>query len=216
MTRALEGNGAGIVREHAIAAAVQRSLEHLYGIDRVADVHDFIEVAEEGERETLFVREAQDGTLEMSLRLPPLAKKEFAVESSADLDPLCQLIEGVSHFVYLAERARVDREATQLELELQAEVDKYVVLAASLGKIEVRHSEALRVRLYDSVSFNDAEGSELGDRYRMANDLAGKFVRRLERDFIAKGRYAELRHQLRLFFHMGQEEKMRVSLARAA
>ena len=216
MTRALEGNGAGIVREHAIAAAVQRSLEHLYGIDRVADVHDFIEVAEEGERETLFVREAQDGTLEMSLRLPPLAKKEFAVESSADLDPLCQLIEGVSHFVYLAERARVDREATQLELELQAEVDKYVVLAASLGKIEVRHSEALRVRLYDSVSFNDAEGSELGDRYRMANDLAGKFVRRLERDFIAKGRYAELRHQLRLFFHMGQEEKMRFSLARAA
>ncbi len=216
MTRALEGNGAGIVREHAIAAAVQRSLEHLYGIDRVADVHDFIEVAEEGERETLFVREAQDGTLEMSLRLPPLAKKEFAVESSADLDPLCQLIEGVSHFVYLAERARVDREATQLELELQAEVDKYVVLAASLGKMEVRHSEALRMRLYDSVSFNDAEGSELGDRYRMANDLAGKFVRRLERDFIAKGRYAELRHQLRLFFHMGQEEKMRVSLARAA
>lgn len=216
MTRALEGNGAGLVREHAIASAVQRSLERLYGIDRVADVHDFIELAEGGARETLFVREAEDGTLEMSLRLPPLARKVFEVDSSADLDPLCQLIEGVSHFVYLAERARVDREATQLEMELQAEVDKYVVLAASLGKMEVRHSEALRARLYDSVSFNDAEGSELGDRYRIANDLAGKFVRRLERDFIAKGRYPELRQQLRLFFHMGQEEKMRFSLARAA
>ena len=201
-----------------MASAVQRGLERLYRIDRIADVHDFLEVAEPGERETLFVRECEDGAIEMSLRLPPLARPEFDV-TEGDIDPLCQLIEGVSHFVYLAERARVDREATQLEMELQAEVDKYVVLAASVGQIDgltLRRSEALRGRLFESVSFDHEPGSVLGDRYRMANDLAAKFVRRLEREFVAKGRYRELRAQLRSFFHAGQEEKLRFSVGREA
>lgn len=209
--RALEGNGAGLVREIALASRIQRGLEALYRLDRSADVDAFVTHAGEGQREALFVRESEDG-LELQLRIPRLGDRTVDVEG-AGLDPLCQIIEGVSHFVYLADRASLGREATQLELELQAEVDKYVVLAASIGTMDVRRSEALRVRLYDSVSFNDAEGSVLGDRYRMANDLAGKFVRRLERDFIAKKRYHELRHQLRLFFHMGQEEKMRFSVA---
>ena len=69
------------------------------------------------------MRESDDGAIEMALRCPGSAGRR-RLARDADLDPLCQIIEGVSHFVYLAERARVDREATQLELELQAEVDK--------------------------------------------------------------------------------------------
>jgi hypothetical protein len=61
--RRLEGNGAGLVRERAIADRVQRSLERLYQLDRVADVDAFLEEADQGERETLLVRAAQDGSI---------------------------------------------------------------------------------------------------------------------------------------------------------
>jgi hypothetical protein len=200
----LEGNGVELVRERALAARVQAGLERLYLLDRVADVGDYLRGAEAGEREALLLREAHDGAIEMTLRLPPL-------EEEGGLDPLCQIIEGVSHFVYVVERARVDREATQLEMELQAEVDKWVVLAASLrGGIDVHRSADLRARLYERVSFEHDEASEAGQRYRVANDAAHRFVRRMERDYVGRARFGEMRVELRRFFSVGQEEKLRL------
>ena len=213
MRARLAGNGVLLVRERAVAAAVQRSLERLYQLDRVADVKAFVRPAAAGEREALLVRESEDGTVEMALRLPNLGKKDLDVGSDADLDPLCQIIEGVSHFVYLADRAEGGREATQLEMELQAEVDKYVVLAASLGALDERRSARLRARLYDAVSFEHAPGTELGERYRLANDLAARFVFRLERQYLASRRFGEMRGELRRFYRMGQEEKLRLGRA---
>jgi len=205
LPRSLAGNGVDLVRELALARAVQRALARLYQIEDVPDVHAFVEHAGEGERESLHLRRGEDGVLEVSLRLPTLAP---------GLDALCQLIEGVSHFVYVADRARVDREATQLELELQAEVDKYVVLLASAEepgteRAAVARSERLRARLYERVRFCHAPESETGDRYRVANATAAKFARRLEREFIAPRRLVQMRDELRLFFRMGQEDKLR-------
>ena len=203
----LEGNGVELVRERALAGTVQEALERLYWLDRVADVGDYLKEAEAGEREALLLREANDGALEMTLRLP-------ALEGEAGLDVLCQIIEGVSHFVYVVERARVQREATQLEMELQAEVDKWVVLAASLrGSLDVGRSADLRARLYERVSFEHDEASEEGQRYRLANDAAHRFVRRMEREYVGRARFGEMRVELRRFFHEGQEEKLRLGRA---
>jgi hypothetical protein len=209
----LGGNGALLVRERALAVAVQRALERLYQIDGIDDVGAFVTAALDGEREALLVREADDGALEMALRLPPLAQRSFEAANAAALDPLCQLIEGVSHFVYIADRVRDGREATHLELELQAEVDKYVVLAASIARLDPTTSALLRGRLYEDVLFTHDAESELGERYRIANELAGKFVRRLEQVYIAERRYDELRRELRRFYRMGQEDKLRVGRA---
>ena len=167
-----------------------------------------------GEREALLVREGDDGDIEMALRVPRLGAKVIDLARDADLDPLCQIIEGVSHFVYLADRARAEREATQLELELQAEVDKFVVLAAWLGEPDAGASATLRRRLYEDVSFAHDEATEHGDRYRLANERAHSFVRRLEREYVRRGRWGEMRAELWRFYRMGQEEKLR--LARAA
>lgn len=204
----LAGNGAGLVREIALAGRIQSGLERLYRLDRAADVDAFVMRAEEGEREALFVREAEDGVLEMRLRLPAL---EGAFSSGDRLDPVCQIIEGVSHFVYLADRAARNREATQLELELQAEVDKYVVLAASLDGFDEVASKKLRARLYDEVSFEHDADTELGERYRVANDYARRFTARLERDYVSRARFGELHKELRRFFHLGQGEKLRAA-----
>jgi acetolactate synthase small subunit len=202
-----------LVRERALATAVQTALERLYQLERVADVHAFVEAADASEREALLVRSADDGALEIALRLPPLAGREFDAASGRDLDPLCQLIEGVSHFVYLTECARIDRATTHLELELQAEVDKFVVLAASLRPFDVARCAALRERLYEDVRFLDDHTSEAGERYRTANTLAARFVRRIETVFIKHRRYRELQGELRRFFRMSQAEKVRTALA---
>jgi hypothetical protein len=204
--RKLAGNGVELVRERALATTVQAALERVYQLDRVADVGDFVREADGGGREALLLREADDGVLELSLHLPVL-------EGEAGADALCQIIEGVSHFVYVVERARVRREATHLELELQAEVDKWVVLAASMQEFDVARSAALRARLYERVAYDCDAASEVGQRYRVANDAAHRFVRRLERDYVGAARYRELRGELRRFFHEGQEAKLRLGRA---
>jgi hypothetical protein len=204
---ALEGNGAALIREIALASRIQRGLENLYRLDRAIDVDAFVTHASEGEREALLVRETSDG-LELCLRLPRLSE---SADAGADLDPICQIIEGVSHFVYLADRASRERETTQLELELQAEVDKYVVLAASLEGFDAATSRHLRERLYERVVFVHAPGTVEGERYRIANDRARRFTGRLEREFVARARFTELRAELRRFFHMSQGDKLRAA-----
>ncbi len=205
MTEALlRGNGVGLVRERALAARVQAGLSRLYFLDGAPDVRDFLSAAGEGEREVLLVREDSEG-LAVELKVPAL---------DGDLDSLCQLIEGVSHYVYLAHRAQGDRSTTALEMELQAEVDKYVVLATSLGSLDVSRSSRLRERLFADVRFTHDEDTELGERYRVANRVASRFVEGLERRYVARGEFGELRDALRRFFHVGQSEKMHLAATR--
>jgi len=210
-TSLLEGFGAGLVREAALAARVQCGLERLYRLEQVAPVGEYMQHARDGEREALLVREAADGAVEIVLRVPMLGAREIPLHDSRSLEPLCQIIEGVSHFVMLTQRAHWNAPTTQLELELQAEVDKYVVLAASLPAPNLAASETLRDRLYERVSYEHDAGSERGDRYRLANRMAARYTRSLEQRFLSRQRFSELQHELRRFFHASREEKLRVA-----
>jgi hypothetical protein len=188
-------------RQRALRS-VQRKLEHFYALERAPDVVDFVHTAEPGRRETLLVRESDDA-LEIRLVLPPLG-------DPTSLDRFLQLVEGVSHFVYVAERARTNLPATRLELELQAEVDKFVVLARG-DRIDSEQARALHGRLYERVRYLHPADSEDGERYRLANDLAARFVARLlERSAEVGG----VVRTLRRFYRSGQAEK--IHLARAA
>lgn len=206
MTKLLEGNGAGLVRERALAKVVQTSLERTYQLEKIPCVSEFVSLAEE--REGLFVRE-EGGAVEMALHLPPLQKKDFDLEDDQSLDPMCQLIEGVSHFVYLADRVTASREATQLELEVQAEVDKYVFLSYALRAFHPETSRSLRTRLYEGIRYCHEASTEQGARYRLANETAHRFVHRLETECLARGRIGDFLGALRTFFRSGQEEKLR-------
>ncbi|HVY30367.1 MAG TPA: hypothetical protein VHB79_27605 [Polyangiaceae bacterium] len=152
-----------------------------------------------GGREALLLRESE-GELEMALVVPEHAANEN--------DDWLQLAEGVSHFVYVANRARQELPSTHLELELQAEVDKFVLLV--LEQVPYDRSEAIAVhaQLYERVQFLHARGTELGDRYRTANDLAARYVRR-QLGFGHETTHAALRR----FYRAGQAEKIRLVAA---
>jgi hypothetical protein len=181
---------------------LQRGIERYYALERAPDVALFVEDAARAEREVLLVRETDDA-LELKLVLPGGSPPAGAN------DRFLQFVEGVSHFVYLVERARTGLPATQLELELQAEVDKFVMLALGARRTD-RHSLLdLHTLLYERVEFLHPESSEAGSRYRLANELAARFTVKLI-DVEAQA----ARMLLQRFYRAGQSEK--IHLARAA
>jgi hypothetical protein len=183
---------------------VQRRLERYYGLETTPNVVPFTSIAEAGEREVLYVREVGND-VEMALRVPVSDVGGNGGVTEPD-DAYLQLCEGVSHFVYLAERVRVGLPATQLELELQAEVDKFVLLAFGSGAGgESVNARGLHRRLYGNVTYLHAPGTEQGERYRLANELAARLAARLlERE------PGEARALLRRFYRAGQMGKIEV------
>ncbi len=198
--------------EGGLPSRIQARLSHWYGIEDAPAVDPFIEAVDAG-RETLLVRD-HDGELEILLYLPRAVVDRVAGGPAPSFDELCQVIEGVSHFLYLAERARRELPATQLELELQAEVDKYVLLCHGAAGFHPARAARVRAQLFEAVTYVHDADTERGARYRMANDLAARFTRRLEGIFTHHGRSEPMRAMLRRFYGAGQAEK--IGLAQAA
>jgi hypothetical protein len=201
-----------------LVAKIVRELERYY--DAIAEeVEPFVRPASGGEadgRESLLVRESpaaagEEEALELRLVLPAhVAEAEARAWPGLSLDDRCQLVEGASHFLLVCERARSGRATTQLELELQAEVDKWLVLSRG-GRLAPEHDDALIEALYGEPEYlHDADSVE-GERYRLANRLGARFARHLSRSFARKGRHRDMRHALARFFRMSQEEKLRAA-----
>jgi hypothetical protein len=188
-------------RTRVALQSIQRRLEQYYGLESTPDVADFAEAAPRGEREQLLVRESAEA-VELALIVPAEAPRAGAN------DTFLQLLEGVSHFVYVVERVRTGLPTTQLELELQAEVDKFVLLGLEPGG-DPESVRRLHTHLYEHAHFLDPSGTEAGERYRLANTLAARLGARL------LGREArETRALLQRFYRAGQTDK--IALASAA
>ena len=95
----------------------------------------------------------------------------------------CTALEGVSHFLYLAWNAGHDKPVSLLELEMQAEVDKYVASYWLLRQQLPQHFPAeLRRLLFERTRVDPrATAAGRGELYREASRYAGKFCARLER-----------------------------------
>lgn len=191
-----------------IVARVVRALEGYYRV-AAEDPRPFVAVDEhDSSREMLLVRQGEE-ELELQLVLPKrLAEAKW---ETLTLDERCQVVEGASHFLMVCDRARAERSTTQLELELQAEVDKWVVLSNG-GRLHVEADWELRDALYDA-EFMHAANTVEGERYRLANNLAARFVHKLSTGYARTGRHHEMRVELSKFFRMTQAEKLRAVAA---
>jgi hypothetical protein len=197
-----------------LPARIQARLARWYGAHDAPSVDAFIQATDgDAERETLLVRE-RDGELEVLLRLPRVVVESADGRKAPSFDEVCQAVEGVSHFLYLAERARRELPTTQLELELQAEVDKYLVFSGAESGLDPGRAARVREQLFGRVRYLHEAETEEGTRYRIANDLAARFARRLEAMFARDGRVEPMRAALRRFWGAGQTEK--IGLAQAA
>ena len=160
--------------------------------------------------ELVLIREDAEGldfTLYLSTDLCERAGTALARRELDDggLDALCTLIEGVSHGVCLLWHARNGREIRALDLELQAEIDKYLVLSRDLAL-----DGALHRALFERVRYTEPPGTELGARYRHANRGAARYCRWLERRYPGRGAVrGGLVAELARFYRLSGHAKLR-------
>jgi hypothetical protein len=129
-----------------------------------------------------------------------------------NLPDYCTALEGVSHFHYLMWSLARGRCVSLLELELQAEVDKYAIALALLThQREGRFPGALHARMFDAISFLPQLDAVSRQRYQEANRHAARFCRSLEEKFLHPRRLRPERWlaELRRFFRCGHPEKIR-------
>lgn len=121
------------------------------------------------------------------------------------LDTLCTVVEGVSHAVCLLWHAHHERQLRAVDMELQAEVDKYLLLMAC------HPDDASRVRLHQQL-FENARiiapnNSELHARYKQASDSASVYCDWLRHSFPGSADQPELWQELARFYRLSGTAK---------
>jgi hypothetical protein len=181
-----------------LLSRLQSLIAGIYDVSVAHDVYDFL-VTDRGRlpaaarggtaEEELIVAQPADGGDEvaLSLYLDPALLRRLARE-----DPLLRLhagnvgdwwtaLEGVSHFLYLVWNAGHDRPVSWLELEMQAEVDKYVVSYWLLRQQSPGHFPAeLRRLLFARTRIDPRLAAREAQLYREASRYAERFCGRLE------------------------------------
>ncbi|MGC4115902.1 MAG: hypothetical protein QM765_15180 [Myxococcales bacterium] len=195
---------------------LQRALEIIYGVTAPLDVGGvLVEPVRPGLVEELLVRTADD-TVEVGLslgagvleRLPELSTDAPASFLGDLLPAFAAAAEGVSHFVYLTVHALTDRRVSLLELEAQAEVDKFATGVLHLWRHGERSRSAqLRERLFDRVGYRADLTAEERERYGQANHLARGYARFLESRFVVSGYLEGLLGELRQSWRLPREAK---------
>lgn len=207
---------------------MQRGLEALYRVDTGVAIADFVVgveirdylVPRRRPREQLFALCEDGEEASLALFVDPEAIANLEARDPSDrlddsnLGDFLLAIEGVSHFIYTVCCARTGRPVSQLELELQAEVDKYVACLL-VRSPELGISAALRRRLFGDVAYEPDLDHDEHARYRAANDNAHRYAAWLEATFVAPRRIPEMLGELRRFYRQGLASKL-ATIARAA
>jgi hypothetical protein len=216
-----------------ILRGLQTLLGRLYDVHLEYDVYDFL-VTDRGALpsvapgnddrapdEELLLAETADGA-GVALYIDPEVLERLETQdplgalTELNLADYCTALEGVSHFVYSTWRLRRDAPVSLLELETQAEVDKYAATVFLLADQRGGdYPSEVHARLFDRVNFDARLAPEQYDRYRTANRCAANFCRRLEHKFVSRGRaqVEALVRELRMFYRLGNTAKLRYAIA---
>lgn len=200
---------------------VQQQLQAIYRVD-APDVRRFLvddaqldEVVGADRRpadELVLVRETEDG-LDLAVwiaeahRVQLAAAGHIAGAIEAAFPALCAAIEGVSHFLMLIERARRGEPVRLLELEAQAEVDKFVCARLHAPA----RSQEWRARLFRDAELQDGLPPHERDRYVEAGRLAEGLCAHLDRHPHDQARLRDLRGFWRASGHQRMERMRRLA-----
>lgn len=207
-----------------LLSKIQNNLEVIYEVSVPHKIHDFLitdknlakilsnKSLDEDALEQLLVRFDED-CLDVSLYLDSNLIKRLGnsyPSQSTNLNALHDFwvaLEGVSHFLYLVWNASFDRPVSQLELELQAEVDKFVS-ATTVPGLENKDMFMQEVwsLLFAKPKFKDKlEKNEL-IRYQKANAYASQYCLNLMG--MQNQTTSSLHNELRRFYRLNQQAKI--------
>jgi hypothetical protein len=202
---------------------MQVLLTELYDLKIAHDVRDFLIIdaelatlldggARDADERLLIAQGGDDAEVSLYLQRDLLARLEESDPvtrlTEHNLADFWTVFEGVSHFTYFAWRASIDMPVSLLEMELQAEIDKFVATAMLLHRQGERPPSSLHHWLFELPKFDrELEAEEL-DRYRRANYYAAKYCRKIWPD-LTKARHGQrLRQELRRFYRLPRPAKI--------
>jgi len=166
-------------------------------------------------REKLLVSVDEQG-LNLSLYLDQHILDHFTTHNPLEridqhnVQEFCLALEGISHFLYLVWNASYGRSVTLLEMELQAEVDKFIMLMNYLEQqSNLPEPGQLTSLLFRSNIYHDDLSQEEQKRYREASGYAKTYCQHLEQQFSGKPNRARLLAELRRFYRQTQAGKLR-------
>ncbi len=120
--------------------------------------------------------------------------------------------EEISHFHYLVYRFDLDHTVSQLELELQGEIDKFLLLFFSVSNkaaSEGRHVfDSLFEQIFYRFSWSTQLNAEQKQRYAEANAQAKQFIKNFGERVINTKSPQECLEYLRTFYRLSQSEKL--------
>lgn len=214
----------------SLIQTVQTRIEGIYGIAVGESAQDYLISRDElaallpTQQRTVVPKELflvnpkpADDTLEIALFFDPELTQNLVTNDplhkldAVNISDFCTLVEGVSHFVYYLHKASLEHEITELELELQAEIDKFVLLSFS---IEAPSSERHRILelLFEDYCLHKNLKPEQEERYRTATKLARKYCHGLLKDLQQTGP-EEVLQEIRTFYPLRQEQKIQYIMA---
>ena len=205
----------------------QSLLSTVYEIDHRLDVYDFLVTdpalltqwegpgSLRSTEEKLLILEYEDELAMLLFLDAELLARLFTQDprhylGRRNFADFCTVLEGISHFNYLAWNASADKSVTLMELEMQAEVDKYIGARAILHQQQV--TSGLNDSLYRCLFENPEIDADLPPheqvRYRDASTYAGRYCRSLEKRFPAGHFGPEMIDDLRTFYRLPQPDKV--------
>jgi hypothetical protein len=206
-------------------ASLQGALAEIYDLPATPDVAQFLltdrarlaGISEARASDEQLIIAQHGNTLSLGLFidaqvLERLARRDpFDALTQHNLSDYLTAAEGVSHFVYVAWSAGFDRPVTLLELELQAEVDKYVLAVWLLREqCTGRFPRELHRALFERACIDPVAAGGRAALYQTASNYAGKFCRRVAAEFSrgTRGATRDLLAELRRFYRLGSARKL--------
>jgi hypothetical protein len=172
-------------------------------------------IRDTGTDEQVLVSESDPVSIGLFLHQDLLARLErtcpTVLLNQDNLADFWAALEGVSHFQYLAWASGHDRGVSLLELELQAEVDKFILSWQLLAEQTERAPRELHRVLFEKCRVDPDLCADRRGLYQQANEYAARFCHSLSRD-LQRGATplpASVLSRLRRFYRLTGGAKVR-------
>jgi hypothetical protein len=199
---------------------IDKALKDIYQIDARFPAEDFVaHYASLKVPGALLIKETGDNDREVGIHLCESIQKELSLYSPllspqdwtyGLLNAFSVAAEEISHFNYFTFHACQGRSVAQIELEVQGEVDKFLLLHFSHPNQKSERSfNQLFEQVFTQFRLIESLTETQKTRYQEANLMAKKFILEIKAALLDPRQKTDALHLLRQFYRLPMQEKLR-------
>jgi len=197
----------------SLIAKIDAALGSIYEIDTSIKSSDYVSDQNHPKKQgALLIREGSPELKEIEVAiafnkqirsvLDELSTDNFSSWSLSQNQAFSVATEEISHFRCFIFHAEQSRAVSQLELEFQGEIDKFL-----LFYLLAQNFESIYSQLFESFSLSVELTEEEQERYRAANRLAREFILKHRPQFTTSEKFSDLLKNLRALYRMSPQDK---------